>query len=207
MANYIVTNSGLLNASILAHHGVKGMKWGVRRYQNKDGSLTPAGKKRYESMSGEEIYKQSKKQIHKMRKKQYGWSNQWMSRYGIGENSKRAIADANKAIDEFKNTPAYKTAYKKYEKAWRKLESEYGTSKTERLEKEYDKAAEELDMVSKPMRSMIGMKVGKSYVSDFVNGHGKNISIGYLKDMGFDDATAKRYVKEMAKTQKTLGMS
>lgn len=28
------------------HHGVKGMKWGVRRYQNKDGSLTSAGKKR-----------------------------------------------------------------------------------------------------------------------------------------------------------------
>lgn len=28
----------------LYHHGVKGMKWGVRRYQNKDGSLTPAGK-------------------------------------------------------------------------------------------------------------------------------------------------------------------
>lgn len=32
----------------LYHYGVKGMKWGVRRYQNKDGSLTPAGKKRYE---------------------------------------------------------------------------------------------------------------------------------------------------------------
>lgn len=30
----------------LYHHGVKGMKWGVRRYQNKDGSLTTAGKKR-----------------------------------------------------------------------------------------------------------------------------------------------------------------
>lgn len=31
----------------LAHHGIKGMKWGVRRFQKKDGSLTPAGKKRY----------------------------------------------------------------------------------------------------------------------------------------------------------------
>ena len=32
----------------LYHHGVKGMKWGVRRYQNKDGTLTAAGKKRYD---------------------------------------------------------------------------------------------------------------------------------------------------------------
>lgn len=33
----------------LAHYGVKGMKWGVRRYQKKDGSLTPTGKKRYKN--------------------------------------------------------------------------------------------------------------------------------------------------------------
>lgn len=31
----------------LVHWGIKGMRWGVRRYQNADGSLTPAGKKRY----------------------------------------------------------------------------------------------------------------------------------------------------------------
>lgn len=31
----------------IAHHGVKGQKWGVRRYQNEDGTLTDAGKKRY----------------------------------------------------------------------------------------------------------------------------------------------------------------
>ena len=31
----------------LLHWGIKGMKWGVRRYQNKDGTLTAAGRKRY----------------------------------------------------------------------------------------------------------------------------------------------------------------
>lgn len=32
----------------LCHYGVNGMRWGVRRYQNSDGSLTTAGRKRYE---------------------------------------------------------------------------------------------------------------------------------------------------------------
>lgn len=35
----------------LAHHGVKGQKWGVRRYQNSDGTLTSDGKKRYRDNS------------------------------------------------------------------------------------------------------------------------------------------------------------
>lgn len=37
-----------MNNKSLAHWGIKGMKWGVRRYQNKDGSLTDVGKKRYD---------------------------------------------------------------------------------------------------------------------------------------------------------------
>lgn len=38
---------------VLYHHGIKGMKWGVRRYQRKDGTLTNAGKKRYSEDSSE----------------------------------------------------------------------------------------------------------------------------------------------------------
>lgn len=52
----------------LYHHGTKGMKWGVRRYQNKDGSLTPAGKKRYSSINKEKIKETSKKVAKKTAK-------------------------------------------------------------------------------------------------------------------------------------------
>lgn len=37
----------------IAHHGIKGQKWGVRRFRNEDGSLTDAGKKRIQR--GQEI--------------------------------------------------------------------------------------------------------------------------------------------------------
>ena len=36
----------------LMHSGIKGMRWGIRRYQNPDGSLTPAGRKRYQNPDG-----------------------------------------------------------------------------------------------------------------------------------------------------------
>ena len=47
----------------LYHHGVKGQKWGVRRYQNKDGSLTKAGQKKLDKINKKyERYSQYDKQ-------------------------------------------------------------------------------------------------------------------------------------------------
>lgn len=50
----------------LVHHGILGMKWGIRRFQNKDGSLTAAGKKRQEELDNEQSNKPAKKSIKDM---------------------------------------------------------------------------------------------------------------------------------------------
>lgn len=47
MSTYGYIKHDELSGYAIAHHGIKGQKWGIRRYQNPDGTLTEAGKKRY----------------------------------------------------------------------------------------------------------------------------------------------------------------
>lgn len=60
---YIITKTTSPNE--LVHFGIKGQKWGIRRYENPDGTLTEAGKKRYSKSekiaSGEKISKEQMK--------------------------------------------------------------------------------------------------------------------------------------------------
>ena len=59
----------LISSDELRHHGIKGQKWGVRKYQNKDGSLTVEGKKRYaDSMADTKTY--TKKGVEVVLRKQ-----------------------------------------------------------------------------------------------------------------------------------------
>jgi hypothetical protein len=73
MEVYIMNNE-------LRHYGILGMKWGVRRYQNKDGSLTSEGKKRYRATSSDSaVTKKVKKDLASLSgsefRKKYGVSN------------------------------------------------------------------------------------------------------------------------------------
>ena len=72
MWNYECVNSG---EDYLAHHGILGMKWGVRRYQNEDGTLTSAGKKRYGDAENEVSNYLNAKENYKKAVTKYGFAS------------------------------------------------------------------------------------------------------------------------------------
>lgn len=75
--------------SELQHHGTKGMKWGIRRYQNPDGSLTAAGKKRRSLGQTVHDYKVKRKRVKALEKAR-----------ATKEANKKAAEEAEKKAEE-----------------------------------------------------------------------------------------------------------
>ena len=91
----------------IKHHGIKGQKWGVRRYQNEDGSLTAKGKQRYGTKENfEKQYPEDVKRNVKATKKAVGVAEKTatakqQNRERAKEEKKREIkADREKQIRE-----------------------------------------------------------------------------------------------------------
>lgn len=89
----------------LYHWGVKGMKWGVRRYQNKDGSLTSAGQKRYERDQRENSGKKKGNKVGQADPNR--WVKEDMERTKrLTDSSKQLTNDLKNANDKaIKNAP------------------------------------------------------------------------------------------------------
>lgn len=99
-----------MDISELYHHGIKGMKWGVRRYQNADGSLTAAGQKRYDRDIRENNAKKKDNRIKDL--EQTGPDPKRWAREDL-ERSKKVIDANSDLVKEFKKleqvtTPAPK---------------------------------------------------------------------------------------------------
>lgn len=88
----------------LSHHGILGQKWGVRRFQNKDGSLTSEGKQRLSRID------KKYDRLAKKDAKEYARAKMF---YGKGAGNRRKLIK-NKVEQRSKDNPHYKKAFESY---------------------------------------------------------------------------------------------
>ena len=99
----------------LYHHGIKGQRWGIRRFQKKDGSLTPAGKKRYydtPELNKQKSDMQSAKSVHRSSKFAYIKANNRYENAPTPTN-RQAMKEAEKQY--VLNRAAYRRTKLKYD--------------------------------------------------------------------------------------------
>jgi hypothetical protein len=105
---YAIERSG----TSLTHHGILGMKWGVRRYQNKDGSLTAAGRARYKTYSNPYERKAERRQE---KSREVAKAHLDALRSGNEKAVKKTEKKALKALNKYLNAEETAAAYDSFE--------------------------------------------------------------------------------------------
>lgn len=137
----------------LRHYGVLGMKWGVRRYQNNDGTLTAAGKKRYNDDS-DKLAKAAAVKVEAI--EDY---RQAVSRY------KKAVAKNPKTADSSELVAKAQKAKAAYELV------NYGLADLQKKYKKVDfNIMHEKETGEAYVQSMLEDGLGQMYISEFYLG-------------------------------------
>ena len=160
----------------LYHHGVVGMKWGVRRYQNKDGSLTNAGKRRYGTKANFEKVQSAKRAAAKANSKQA------IARRKANERTAAEVAKYRKKAG-IKDEKPEETKPKKTMKEMSDAELRAAVDRL-RLEKDYkdlnpkqvSKGQQFVNSVMKNVVAPAATEVGKQVVKEAMTKAVKSIS-------------------------------
>ncbi len=88
----------------IKHHGILGQRWGVRRYQNEDGTLTERGKKYYEKQDQKWIDKKSDKIYSKSMKKSQKEMDKYVKKELKGKSGATALNEYNRKLAEVMRT-------------------------------------------------------------------------------------------------------
>lgn len=170
----------------LTHWGIKGMKWGVRRYQNKDGSLTPAGKKRVAAEKNE--LKERERSI-KTREKEKAERAKLDAKKAELDARERALnggKKSNAATDAPQRT-------KSISEMSNKELQEYTTRM--QLEKNYYDAQKQLAAALPPKQVSSGQKFANKMLNEVIMPAATNAGKAYLEKMIKEKAGIKEDVK------------